>query len=103
METCFTNLEPCDITKATETLLMLEQHSWNTVRYKKAKLRYYDMFKSDLCQEEYIPPLIYRNMYEMCIKLCQSRDCNLVESQILLVETPIGVSTSRVPDWDFYW
>ena len=34
--------------------------------------------------------------------ICQSRDCNLVESQILLVETPIGVSTSRVPDWDFY-
>ena len=33
--------------------------------------------------------------------ICQSRDCNLVESQILLVETPIGVSTSRVPDWDF--
>ena len=35
--------------------------------------------------------------------ICQSRDCNLVESQILLVETPIGVSTSRVLDWDFYW
>ena len=37
--------------------------------------------------------------------ICQSRDCNLVESQILLVlvETPIGVSTSRVSDWDFYW
>ena len=53
METCFTDLEPCDITKATETLLMLEQQSWNTARYKKAKLRYYNMFKSDLCQEEY--------------------------------------------------
>ena len=37
------------------------------------------------------------------IYICQSRDCNLVESQILLVETPIGVSTSRVSDWDFYW
>ena len=36
------------------------------------------------------------------IYICQSRDCNLVESQILLVETPIGVSTSRVPDWGFY-
>ena len=34
--------------------------------------------------------------------ICQSRDCNLGESQILLVETPIRVTTSRVPDWDFY-
>ena len=34
--------------------------------------------------------------------ICQSRDCNLVESQILLVETPIGSDRAGVPDWDFY-
>ena len=58
METCFTNLEPCDITTSKVGTQFV---------IKKAKLRYYNMFKSDLCQEEYIPPLIYRNMYEMCI------------------------------------
>ena len=46
---------------------------------------------------------IFQDIYNIYIYICQSRDCNLVESQILLVETPIGVSTSRVSDWDFYW
>ena len=45
----------------------------------------------------------FSRIYIYNIYICQSRDCNLVESQILLVETPIGVSTSRVSDWDFYW
>ena len=53
MQDCFTNLTQCDLEKAYQILNKIESDKWNNSRYQKPKLRYYNMFKSDLSQEEY--------------------------------------------------
>ena len=38
----------------------------------------------------------------VCVHICHGRKSNLVEFQILLVETPIGLSIGRKSNWSFY-
>ena len=71
--------------------------------YKNMSGKYQGIFSYIYIYTDSFPIFKDIYIYNIYIGLCQSRDCNLVESQILLVETPIGVSTSRVSDWDFYW
>ena len=50
----FDNSIPCSIETASRCFYENYQDIWNIERYGKAKLRYYNMFKSDLLPEEYL-------------------------------------------------
>ena len=45
---------PCDLETAYHCLRSLYQDVWDAERYLKPKLRYYNLFKPDLSQEEYL-------------------------------------------------
>ena len=45
---------PCDLETAYHCLRSLYQNVWDAERYLKPKLRYYNLFKPDLSQEEYL-------------------------------------------------
>ena len=51
---CFEEIMPCDLELAKQQLHDTYQATWNLERYSKPKLRYYNMFKPDLGQEEYL-------------------------------------------------
>ena len=45
---------PCDLELMKQQLHDIYQATWNMERYPKPKLRYHNMFKPDLGQEEYL-------------------------------------------------
>ena len=45
---------PCDLETAYHCLRSLYQDVWDAERYLKPKLRYYNLLKPDLSQEEYL-------------------------------------------------
>ena len=62
----FHELVPYDIGKALASLRIREAVSWNFSRYNKPKLRYYNMYKGDISQEEYLNyaiPKYHRSLF----------------------------------------
>ena len=51
---CLNNLLPCDLEYALAHLKTIEEDQWNTRRSDKPKLRFYNMFKPDFNQEDYL-------------------------------------------------
>ena len=51
---CFYQITECDISAALCNLQTIEANTWDTNRYTKPKLRYYNMYKACRTQEEYL-------------------------------------------------
>ena len=50
----FDNMEPIDLKIVYERLFEIESNNFDIRRYTKPKLRYYNMFKGDMYQEDYL-------------------------------------------------
>ena len=50
----FENVLPCSIDEAGDTLSENEQIEWDISRYNSDKLRYYNLYKSEKCIEDYV-------------------------------------------------
>ena len=51
---CYNDIQPCDVDNAYQAIKGNREAIWNQERYHKPKLRYYNAFKPDYCQEEYL-------------------------------------------------
>ena len=62
----FENLLPYNLDQMYYILKSIERDAWNSRRYSKPKLRYYNMYKSDFEQEEYLDlsiPKYHRSLF----------------------------------------
>ena len=62
---CFEEIMPCDLELVKQQLHNTYQATWNIERYSKPKLRYYNMFKPDLGQEEYLTFNISKHQHSL--------------------------------------
>jgi len=54
LSSLFDTRDPCDLGLALSALQDTDFLRWNSSRYNKPKLRYYNMYKADIAQEDYL-------------------------------------------------